>query len=332
MPQFWALSSNKIKLELLSRELALRDLSNVLVSGMVINDELISPILRQGGFPPKDIPELSSWLEEADSRIPALINWSVQRGCQRMLVFSNDTDSICYGLRYLNQFERLGLEELWIHYGNPRRWIPIHKIKSRIGDDTAKVIIKAHILTGNDNLSKVGTKHAAIHYNPAVALSTFGENPVLTEFDINCAEEYLVKCYNGVKSVTPVRTFDELRLHSKNKKVIALDDLPPTSSVIRGHIRRAFFDIRNDLTLLEDPSRLDPLDYSWKNVDGVIVPDKNLKHIPERLLKLCGCEGKCDSKKCICNKSGIHCVIYCHKKIVNSPCINVQSMRASTSI
>ena len=58
MPQFWALSSNKVKLELLSREMALWDLSNVLVSGMVINDELISPKIRQNDSP---LHSLTGW-------------------------------------------------------------------------------------------------------------------------------------------------------------------------------------------------------------------------------------------------------------------------------
>ena len=323
MSQFWALSSNKVKLELLSRDIALRDISNVMVSGMVINDELLSPKVRQNGSPPIDIPELCSWLEEADSRIPPIVKWSTQHACRRMLVFSNDADSVCYGLRYFSNFEEHGLKELWIQYGNPKRWIPIHKIYHIIGTDQAMAIIKAHIITGNDHLSKLGTKHAAVHFNPAVALSQFGESPFLPEHDINCAEEYLVKCYNGIKSVTNCKTFDALRLKCvESAKVVGLEQLPPTSSVVRGHIRRAFYDIRNDVTLLDDPPNIDPIDYSWKDLDGVMVPDKHLKPIPENMLKLCGCEGKCDTKRCNCKKADIQCVVYCHKKVTKSPCVN----------
>ena len=65
----------------------------------------------------------------------------------------------------------------------------------------AKAVLKAHALTGNDHLSKEGTKHAALHFDPVAALPTFGVSPILTELDINNAEEFLVKCYNGVKSV-----------------------------------------------------------------------------------------------------------------------------------
>ena len=322
MPQFWALPSNKVKLEQLSREMAMDQCDNVLISGMVINDELVTPQIKQPGSPPCDLPELSSWIEEADSRIPPLVKWSAENGCKRMLVFSNDADSVCLGLRYWSDFENAGLCELWVHYGKPRRWIPIHKMKQRIGDAPAKAVIKGHILTGNDHLSKVGTKHAALHYISAVNLSTFGETSVLSEHDINVAEEYLVKCYNGVKSICSVKTFDELRLLTKSTKIIGLDQLPPTSAVIRKHIRRAYFDIRHDLTLLEEPPQLDPLDFGWRECDSVFLPDKNLNPIPDEKLKLCGCAGKCENAKCNCKKSSQICVIYCHKKVPNSPCLN----------
>ena len=69
-----------------------------------------------------------------------------------------------------------------------------------------------------------------------------------------------------MKSVCTAKKFDELRIMVKKGKAIGLDQLPPTSSVIRGHIQRAYFDIRNYITPLEDPPQLDPLDFGWKDV------------------------------------------------------------------
>ena len=54
-------------------------------------------------------------------------------------------------------------------------------------------MIKAHMLTGGDIHSKVGTKHAAVQLNPETYLSHFGESPDLTEDVMALAEEYLVK-------------------------------------------------------------------------------------------------------------------------------------------
>ena len=82
-----------------------------------------------------------------------------------------------------------GLRELRIPYGKPRNWIPIHKIRLRIGNAIARTVIKAHILTSNDHISNIGTKHAALHYSPDVCKSTFGETAVLSETDIQAAEE-----------------------------------------------------------------------------------------------------------------------------------------------
>ena len=95
-----------------------------------------------------------------------------------MLVFSNDADSVCYGLRYFSNFEEHGLKELWIQYGNPKHWIPIHKMYHIIGNDQAKAIIKAHIITGNDHLSKLGTKHAAVYFNTMCSLLSQEGNKV----------------------------------------------------------------------------------------------------------------------------------------------------------
>ena len=112
-----------------------------------------------------------------------------------MLVFSNDADSVCYAPRYYCDLENAGLRELRIPYGKPRNWIPIHKIRLRIGNAIARTVIKAHILTSNDHISNIGTKHAALHYSPDVCKSTFGETAVLSETGIQAVEEYLVKCY-----------------------------------------------------------------------------------------------------------------------------------------
>ena len=72
--QFWTESMNKEKLQLLARTVALRDMKNVIVSAMVVNNGLIDSRLKENHSEPQDVPELTSWLEEADSRIIPHIN------------------------------------------------------------------------------------------------------------------------------------------------------------------------------------------------------------------------------------------------------------------
>ena len=93
------------------------------------------------------------------------------------------------------------------------------------------MIIKAHILTGCDLTSKVGTKAAALKAFPERFLKDFGEG------DLTDAERYLVTV---VKYNTKCETFDELRYNQYITKNATLTDLAPTSRSIRGHIMRYY--------------------------------------------------------------------------------------------
>ena len=46
-----------------------RDLQYVIMSGMVIDEEIVSAILKQKGSNIRDVPQLNNWQEEADSRV-----------------------------------------------------------------------------------------------------------------------------------------------------------------------------------------------------------------------------------------------------------------------
>ena len=74
---------------------------------------------------------------------------------------SSDTDTILLLLQYTPYLHILGLRELWQQYGTSeqRRMLPLHQVISHIGAPLAKTVIKAHILTGEDCMSKVETKH-----------------------------------------------------------------------------------------------------------------------------------------------------------------------------
>ncbi|KAH3716757.1 hypothetical protein DPMN_059486 [Dreissena polymorpha] len=48
-----------------------------------------------------------------------------------------------------------------------RRMLPLHQAISRLGTSLAKTMIKSHILTGDDCMSKVGIKHASVTSDPS---------------------------------------------------------------------------------------------------------------------------------------------------------------------
>lgn len=320
MTKFWASSRNKEGLQILARNIALRDFSNVVVSGMIVNNDVLKAQFQEQLGSAVDVPSCSNSQEEADGRLICHIAWSVNRGCERILVISNDTDSIALILRYMTLLKANGLKELWVEYGTGehRRKIPLHTLHDRLGKDICNVLIKAHVLSGDDAVSKVGTKHAALVCNP-MSLTNFAETNTLTDDDIRVVEKYLVKLWAGARTTTTIDTFNRLRYdcYMKGK---SLNELPPTSSAIRGHIQRSFFVIRNAITLLDEHyGSLDPKDFGWTSDSGVLVPEKLLHPIPPDILVLCQCSGKCD-RRCKCRSNASDCVPFCHKG--NEVCVN----------
>jgi len=53
--------------------------------------------------------------------------------------------------------------------------LPMHQTVSQLGPSLAKTVIKAHILTGDDCMSKMGTKHTAMVCDPWQYLKNFGK-------------------------------------------------------------------------------------------------------------------------------------------------------------
>ena len=165
-----------------------------------------------------------------------------------------------------------------------------------------------------------------MNLDPVEHLLNFG-NDVLSEQDIRQAEKYLVRVWAGIRSNTTAETFDQRRVECFTKGV-GLDSLPPTTSVIRGHIHRGAYLIRKACSLLTEDMRdrfIDPLENGWVEKFGMLVPAKCMKSLPETVLKLCKCEGTCLNKRCTCKAANVKCTIYCHGKNSTSTCANSKS-------
>ena len=108
-----------------------------------------------------------------------------------------------------------------------------------------------------------------------------------------------------------------------NSKVVSLDKLPPTSSSIKEHIRRGFSFIQNALNLLSQNRReFNPVNHGWfVAANQKLYPVKGLKMLPEELLCICGCKGKCRGR-CKCATAGQVCVPFCHKDHGGENCVN----------
>ena len=327
MDKFWRCSENKMNFQLLSRERALAKSNNMVVSGIIHNEELL-PAKRRINGAVVEIQELESWENEADQRLIVHLNWAIINSAKRVVVFCNDSDVVVLLLRYYKQWLVTGLKELWVNYGTGqnRRMLPIHAIFDRLGADVCGILVKVHLLTGDDCHSKFGTKHAAVKMEPVKYLAKFAENPVLCDEEIERAEEYLVRVWAGANVKTSAKTFNELRLIAYKSTKGNLSELPPTSLVAKNHIRRCWYSARVNLNLLakENLQNIRPEAYGWDLTDGLMKPDKCLLFLPSRYIVTCRCKGSCMTNQCKCRKSGVGCVFYCHGVAgTNNSCRNV---------
>ena len=202
----------------------------------------------------EEISDLLNWIEEADARLVVHVDWAVlvQR-CKRVVVVSNDTDTFALLLHYTPYFQDLWLEEMWQQYGTgeKRRKLPLHQAVSKLGASLVKAVIKVHILIGDDCMSKLGSKHAAVACDPVQYPTNFGETDALLEQDVLLAEKYLVHVWAGARSTTICETFDQLRVENYIISSVGIDALPHTSSEIRGHIQRGAFLVHRACQLLD---------------------------------------------------------------------------------
>jgi hypothetical protein len=311
--KFWASPTNKEKLQILSRNFFINKAKesgkNVVLSGYVTDKEGICSALEIRNQDITHRHDLDCMAEEADCRLILHIAKAGEEHFTRILVLSNDTDVVIYNLAYYDKFKMVNIEKIWIRYGLKEkvRNIPIHWIADILGTDKSLALLKAHVLTGCDVTSKVGSKAAALKAEPEIYLKDFGEEPI-TQTVLQQAEKYLVKV---TKPNASIDTFDDLRYMMYTSKNKTLSDLPPTSSTIEGHLLRSHYFISVCLGLLditkENPQ---PLNYGWRLSNGLLVPEQRLLPMPVQFTITCGCSKGC-KKGCSCRKQEELCTEYC---------------------
>ncbi|NQY43710.1 MAG: hypothetical protein HRT87_10240 [Legionellales bacterium] len=313
--RFWASPKNKEMFQSLCHSYlskkAEQEKVNIVLSGYVRStNDLVSCLdyLPDGGYMEK--LDLNSYIEEADMRIVPHINEAIKCKFTRIVLISNDSDVVCLINYYMSRFQQNGLTEMWIMYGTGTntRFLPMHTMYVKIGSTMSSVVIKAHILTGSDGTSKVGTKAAALKAKPDEYLMEFGEAEEMTYDSFRKAEIYLVKVLHSSSSC---ETFDELRFDMYVNKKTSLADLPPTSSSIQGHLQRCYFVIRQCLSLLDGNFEKEPNDYGWELNDGVMLPCKCLLPMPEHFTARCTCKNKKCTGRCKCKGNVTACTEFC---------------------
>ena len=165
--KFWASDRNKENLQLISRSFFIEKASENSKCLTLIGDSDtcngIQCIQYKYGIT-SNKENLDKPLDEPDPRIIPHIEDSIQSKNTRTVLLSNDKDVLVLVLYFMQYFTSIGLKELWIQFGTGqnKRFIPVHKLSYKLGPHMCSNLLKAHILTGSDTTSKIGTKAAGI--------------------------------------------------------------------------------------------------------------------------------------------------------------------------
>ena len=185
MEKFWGSESNKQLMQSYFCEnmkvLAMKKKVPLVLSGTIKDDISLPPqYVDVDNESVENVEDLTLEIEEADLRIIPHIAWNIKRNIniKNFIVISRDTDVIVLLSFYFKQFSELGVMRVWIviGIGEKKRFLPIHRLYSILGEDFCHILLKLHIGTGCDYLSKIGTKCNTLNADPVYHLSSFGEN------------------------------------------------------------------------------------------------------------------------------------------------------------
>ena len=103
---------------------------------------------------------------------------------------------------------------------------------------------------------------------------------------------------------------DDLRYDMyHNSKMVSIDQLPPTSYSLTGHLLRSFLATYKQINCL-DNCFIDPKQFGFEEVDGLLLPSSYYQLLPDDLPQACSCK-KCATVRCDCRKQGLPCCIFC---------------------
>lgn len=313
MDAFWSSFHNKNQLQKFFQAYVLQNQErlsrvSVFLSGMIGEE----PLKVQNGHIVK-VPELSSNVEEADERLFIHINHAVNNtNVKSLLIASSDTDVfVCAIYYYHSVFKSSGLQKLWTlsGKGHTTRYLPIHDICEVLDNQVIETLPAIHSLSGCDTTSKVGTKHAALIRAKGYSylLQDFGKKD-LSDGMLENAEEYLTRVLSkDFKVMNDLRIFKYHRM-----KNLDFMKLPPTSSSLKLHIKRAYLQANRWYTLLEDHVEFhDPTLYGYVEQETGLTPQIITEPLPDDFPYPCSCMTCSRAKVCKCRINLVPCSRFC---------------------
>lgn len=260
--------------------------------------------------------------EEADTRIFVHARHAAICGSKSIIIKANDTDVVVLAVSALANLKALGLEKVWIAYGQGGhvRWIPIHEIALEVGQEKASGITYFHAFTGCDTVSAFlgkGKKSAWLAWTVFDEVSetfrTLSNRPTeVTTLDMQKLEKFVVLMYDRSSALNGV---DEERLELFARKQRSYDAIPPTSAALKEHAKRAAYQAGIIWGQVTDPNPDydSPANWGWdQDGDTWKIKWTTLPPISascQELIK-CSCKKGC-KQRCKCFRSGLTCTALC---------------------
>ncbi|KAE8741792.1 hypothetical protein FOCC_FOCC012681 [Frankliniella occidentalis] len=268
-------------------------------------------------------------LEEADARLILHAADAARNGCENIVIRSVDSDVVVLAVSYFYELRNIGVKKLWIDFGsgNYRKYIAVHAVANKLGQDKSLALMGFHAFTGCDTTSSFHTKGKKSAWN------TWNKFPAVTpafqdlgkpwwappEGMISALTIFVIRLYGGpagMESVDQAREY----LFKECKKSL-LDGLPPTAGVLLQHILRCMYQAGYLWgKALETQPELDtPAKWGWRRSDlGGWDPHwSDMSCIWDAcrdMLVKCGCQKGCKDSSCSCRKQPggrLKCTHFC---------------------
>lgn len=260
--------------------------------------------------------------EEADTRIFVHARHAAMEGITTLVIKANDTDVVAIGISTLPVLQALGLQQMWIDFGqgSSARWIPIHDIASAIGAEKVAGMSFFHAFTGCDVVSAFrgrGKKSAwqtwSVCEDVTTTFARLSQKPAaVDDDDLQILEKFVVALYDRSSSQASV---NEARLDLFARKQRSYDSIPPTQAALREHVKRAAYQggvIWGQATVAA-PALSSPAEWGWVKKGALWnVLWTTLPPIAASCQELtrCACKKGC-SGRCKCYRSGLPCTALC---------------------
>ena len=260
--------------------------------------------------------------EEADSHIFVHAKFATEHGSKATMIKANDTDVVVIALSVFPTLQRLGLEQLWVTYGQGHRlrWISVHDMCHYMGEEKIKGILFFHAFSGCDTVSAFRNKGKKTAWQtwdicPEAfpVFSQLSQYPLTVEDgDLEMLEKFGILMYDRSSTAA---TVDEARLDMFARKQRPYEAIPPTRAALLQHTRRAACQagcVWAQATQCQ-PEIENPANWGWQLLaeEWQIYWTANspIAQSCQQLTK-CGCKSGCRGK-CKCYKLGMNCTTLC---------------------